>query len=255
MNKTVAVALGLALASAGALAGPSDPITPTFGSFGALPGASFSGTGIPNANVAITTFSQPLVSLSALTLGLTATQRCDSTSGSQVCGTPLTNDGAGTFTAQSGAPFLSSLPVALPTYASWNIGFYAAGNTNLYAFKLLYDFNPAVGNAESTHGEAKLFTLGGNPGSSGLHQGSVNSGFGFLTTGVPGAVSPPAFTFDPNVNGEYSFALTASDKISGLELARTAIVVSSVPEPESYVLGLAGLVGLAFVSRRRSSAS
>jgi hypothetical protein len=249
MNQRSALNLGLGLSlvlsSVGAFA---QPVTPTFSSFGALPAANFGGSGIPNSFVAITNYSSA-AALSALTLGLSAAQRCSGA----VCGTTVTNDGAATFTAESGAPF-----VANPSYASWNVNFYAQGNTNLYSFKLLYDFNPAVGNVANTHGEIKLFTLSGSSGTGGLDQNSLNMGFGYLTTGFPvfpGVVTPPSFTpFNPNVNGEYSFALIASDKLSGLELARSAIIVSSVPEPEGYVLGLAGLIGLGMVGSRRRSA-
>jgi hypothetical protein len=248
MNKRFALNLGLGLSlvlsSASAFA---QPVTPTFTSFGALPAANFGGSGISNSFVAITNYSSA-ASLSALTLGLSAAERC----AGSVCGTPVTNDGAGKFTAQVGAPFAAN-----PTYASWNVGFYAQGNTNLYNFKVLYDFNPAVGNAASTHGEFKLFTLSGISGTGGLDQNSFNVGFGYLTTGLPifpGVVSPPSFApFNPNVNGEYSFALIASDKVSGLELARSAIVINAVPEPEGYVLGLAGLLGFAIAARRRRS--
>jgi MYXO-CTERM domain-containing protein len=236
--RDIGLALGLAVASVGAFA---QAITPTFTTFGALPAATFAGSGIPNTDVAITTYSSP-AALSALTLGLTATPRFSSPA--------LTNDGAGTFTALSGAPFAAN-----PTYAGWNVSYYASGNTNLYSFKLLYDFNPAVGNAASTHGEFKLFTVSGSSGSGGLDQNSSNMGFASLTTSIFGANTPPSFTpFNPNVNGEYSFALIASDKVSGLELARSAIILNAVPEPEGYVLGLAGLLGLAVAARRRRPA-
>jgi hypothetical protein len=231
------IGLGFALTGAGAVA---QAITPTFNTFGTLAAAGFGGSGIPNTSVAISN------SVTGLTLGLSAAQRCSGA----VCGAVVTDDGAGTFTALSGSPFVSN-----PTYASWNVNFYASGSTLLYNFKLLYDFNPAAGNVASTHGESKLFTITGISGSGGLDQGSSNMGFGFLTTGVPGVVTPPAFTpFNPNVNGEYSFALIASDKVTGLEVSRSAIILSAVPEPEGYVLGLAGLLGLAVAARRRRSA-
>jgi hypothetical protein len=239
------VGVGFALAT---LSARAQPVTPTYTTFGALPAANFGGSGIPNNSVAITNYSSS-AALSALTLGLSASQRCSGA----ICGTTVTNDGAGTFFAESGAPFAAN-----PTYASWNVNFYAQGNTTLYNFKVLYDFNPAVGNVASTHGEFKLFTLSGSSGTGGLDQNSFNAGFGYLTTGLPifpGVVTPPSFTpFNPNVNGEYSFALIASDKLSGLELARSAIILSSVPESEGYVLGLAGLVGLGVMGRRRRAA-
>lgn len=229
----------LSVASASAFA---QAITPTFATFGALPAATFGGTGIPNNNVAITTFAGS-VPLSSLTLGLSAAQR----SAGGITGAALTNDGAGSFTAESGSIFPTN-----PSYASWNVGFYAQGNTNLYAFKLLYDFNPASANAAATHGEMKLFTFAGNPGTGGLHQGSVNMGFGYLGASVPGFVSAPAFApFNPNSNGEYSFALVASNKVTGLEVARSAILVTAVPEPEGYALAVIGLAGLCFTARRR----
>lgn len=238
--------LGLSLAISTASAS-AQAVTPTFTTFGALPAATFGGSGILNTAVAITTFAGSAAN-SSLTLGLSAAERC--TNGGALCGAPVTNDGAGTFTAQTGAPFAAN-----PGYASWNVNFYAQGNTNLYSFKLLYDFNPVVGNVASTHGEFKLFTVTGISGSGGLDQNSLNMGFGFLSTNTPGLTIASALTpFNPNVNGEYSFALIASDKTSGLELVRSAIIVSSVPESDGYALGLAGLAGLGVMARRRRAA-
>jgi hypothetical protein len=249
MNKQYVLKLGLGLGLAVWAVGASAlPITPQFGTFGSFASGIFSGSGIPNSAVAVTTYSGS--ASSTLTLALSAAQRCDI---SGPCGAVVINNGAGTFTAQSGAPFASVAPTPLPTYASWNINYYANGNTNLYDFKLFYDFDPASMNDASTHGIGKLFAAGG--GSNATDQNSINMGFGYLTTGFPGVVTPPAFTpFNPNVNGEYSFALIAFDKTSGAEVARSAIILSAVPEPEGYVLGLAGLLGLAVTARRRRSA-
>ncbi len=251
MNKQSVLKLGLGLGFAlKTVAASALPIVPTYGYFGTLPGVSFSGSGIPSDAVAVSTFSTTGVSLSLLTMGLSAAERCDVPT--SICGAVVTNDGAGRFTAQSGAPF-AGLATPQPNYASWNINYYVNGNTNLYNFRLLYDFNPAVGNDQSTHGVGNLFAFAGLSTNATV-QDSANMGFTTLSTGFPGAVTPPSFLpFNPNVNGEYSFALIAFDKTSGAEVARSAIILSAVPEPEGYVLGLAGLLGLAVTARRRRS--
>ena len=71
------------------------PILPTFGTFGPLAGATFSGTGIPNNPVAITT-------VGGLTLGMAASQR--------FVGPNLGNNGAGTYNAPAGVSLASPSP-------------------------------------------------------------------------------------------------------------------------------------------------
>lgn len=242
MNKTFTFAAVLGLAASGAFA---QPITPTFTSFGTLSAANFGGTGIPNNAVAITTYSSP-TPLSALTLGLTTTTRC----AGAVCGGAVSNNGAATFTVLAGAPFAAN-----PSYAGWNIDFYAQGNTNLYNFKLFYDFDPAAANMQSTHGVFNLFTISGVAGTGGLDQNSSNMGFASLATSVPGVLSAPSFApFNPNATGQYSFALVAYDKASGAEVARSAMLVSAVPEPSSYAMLMAGFFGIGVWLRKRQAA-
>lgn len=235
--------LGLALTAAGAFA---QAITPTFTTFGALPAATFGGSGIPNTDVAITSFAGSAgVPLSAFTLGLTATKRCEA---SGLCGADITNNNAGVFSAQSGSVFSNT------ALAGWNISYYAAGNSKLYDFKLLFDFDPAAGTFASALGVGNLTPGPGAVGSTGfVGQDSTNMGFTLNPALIAGGViSPPAFSpFNPNVNGEYSFALVAYNEGTTTEVARAAIILNAVPEPEGYVLGLAGLIGLGVTAGRR----
>ncbi len=224
----LACALGVASIATAA------PITATFTTFGALPGATFGGTGIPNNAVAITTSGE-------LTLGLTATQRF---------GAPaLTNNGAGVFTAQAGVS--ADAPSPADPYALWNFGFYIAGSTAAqYSFRLFYDFDPAADTEQAEHGR----TLAPAGAVTSTSQGSWNLGMNFLELGAPIVEDTPLVpSFDPRVAGQYSFALVAYS--SDEELARTAIVVNvnAVPVPEPTSLALAGLALAALgLGRRRA---
>jgi PEP-CTERM motif len=214
------------------------PITPSFSRFGTLAGATFGGSGIPNTAVAVTEIRDDAGS-EQLTLGLTAHQR--------FVGPNLANNGAGVFSASTGvSPFP---PSPGDPYAVWNFALYVSGmDASDLNFKLFYDFDPAAGNDQSTHGVA-AFAGGPFPA-----QNSFNLGMNFLAMSIPG-ITPPAGSFDPNVAGEYSFALEAYTG-QGRLVARTAIVVNvadgTVPEPGTLVLtGLALLAGAAR-SRRRT---
>jgi hypothetical protein len=212
-------------------------VIPTFTTFGSLPSATFGGSGIPNNAVAITTIAD---GNATITLGLTAHPRFGSPA--------VTNDGAGTFTASVGG-----YPGA-PNLAKWNFGFYigvANGNLADYVFELLYDFDPASGNDEATHGKIGAFSIVNNP-----EQGSQNLGFAFLATAVPGFIDPPTFaSFNPNAAGEYSFSLRAFYLRGGL-LGESAIRVNAVPEPGTFAIFAIGAIGVAgtMVRRRRGMA-
>lgn len=207
------------------------PVSPTFTTFGTLTGATFGGSGISNTAVAITQVGN------GLTLGLTATPRFSQP--------VLTNNGAGVFNALAGVS--PDAPSPTNPYAAWNFGFYIGGtDATSLRYALLYDQDPSTGTQE-----ANLRKLTPTPFSVlGLTQNSWNLGMDFLE-------APDVF--NPNRNGEYSFALIAyRPGDNGLtEAARSAIVVNvtggtnEVPTPGTLpLIGLA-LLGLAAVSRRR----
>jgi len=200
------------------------PIVPTYTTFGPLPGATFGGSGIPNDAVAIWTSSDGTV-----TLGLTAHQRYSNP--------PVGNNGAGDFYAVKGGDIYSGIH-ANPAYARWNFGWYVLNTgSSYYIVDLLYDLDPAAGTEQSAHLVLSNFL----PPDSTPYQNSWNLGMNFLSGG----------SFNPNLPGEYTFALILRDYLSGQELGRTAIRVNVVPEAGATVglLGL-GLAGLTLLRRR-----
>ena len=216
-------------------------VAPAYDTFGNLAGATFGGSGIPTDPTAISTGG-------GITLGLTAHQR--------FANPPLTNDGLGTFTAQAGAN--DGTPGNPGTAATWNFAYYVDIGTDSFAttplqFTLRYDLDPGVGTDESALGSLNLGAIAAFAGATNLFQDSQNATFGFLCTPIPGFITPPASCipgFDPNVAGEYSFVLTASR--SGVEVARSAILVNVAAVPEPGTLALLGIAMLgAAVTRRR----
>jgi hypothetical protein len=223
------------------------PITPTFTTFGQLPGATFGGTGIPNMAMAITYAGNDASGAGRLTMGLTAHQRC--------VGSNLANNGAGVFAAFAGespfAPGPGCIPGTAPGLATWNFAYYIAGtDVSTLSFAILYDFDPAAGTDESSHGR---IAFAGSAITTLPLQGSQNLGFDFLSATAPG-ITPPAGSFNPMSNGEYTFALAAF--AGGQEIARSAIrvnVTGGTPVSAPGTLALAGLamLGLAGLQRRR----
>jgi MYXO-CTERM domain-containing protein len=249
LRQTLLSAAATALLAA-PLSALAAPITPTSTTFGTLAGATFGGFGIPNTAVAITYAGNDVANAGQLTMGLTAHQRC--------IGPNLANNGAGVFTAFAGeSQFLPGpgcgvgSPVGL---ATWNFGTYISGiDVSDLNFVLFYDFDPAAGNDESTHG---TIAFSGTDISGVLPaQGSENLGFGYLATNAPAfGITAPGGSFNPNVGGEYSFALVAY--MGQDEVARTAIVVNvrgdnTVPTPGTLALAGLALLGLAGLQRRR----
>ncbi|MCF4010497.1 PEP-CTERM sorting domain-containing protein [Rheinheimera sp. UJ63] len=214
------------------------PIIPTYDSFGYL-NTEFGGDGIPNSFVAITNFR-------GFTLGLSSHGRYENLSEG--------NDGAGTFFASPGQ---NTPPSSSLAGATWNFNFYVSitdsSMLNDYVFNLFYDFDPAANNDQSTHGLINLsaFLAPNNL----TAQGSQNLLFSFLS-GSPTLpfITPPPSPFNPNANGEYTFALTASDAQG--EVARSAIRVVvgtpnvAVPAPATALLLAGGLLLLRL--RRRN---
>jgi hypothetical protein len=210
-------------------------IDPTYTTFGALPQATFSGTGIPNTAVATSRFT---IGNQAITLGLTATARYSAPT--------VANNGAGTFYAQTG---VSS---GTTSYARWNVDYYVNFNPGLSDFspgslsvRLYYDKNSDLGNDVSSYITLEPNIFNGFDFNS---QDSENLGMRSVF---------PTGTFNPNASGEYDFALVVLS--NGKEVGRSAISVvanstGQAPVPDAgttiSLLGLS-LGGLSSLKRFR----
>lgn len=232
--KTSVIRSLLATAFAGALTLSAAPITPTFTTFGPLPGATFGGSGIPNHAVAITTYD-------GVTLGLTAHQRYSNP--------PVGNNGAGDFYAVKDGDTYSGTN-SNPAFARWNFAFYALNTNSSHMYlDLLYDFDPRAGTDESAHGRLSVL-LPSVSKAQDAWQDSWNLGMAFLSAQASGTnfvLTPPSGSFNPNIPGEYTFALVLRDK-DDVEVARTAIRVNVLPDSGAtailLALSVAGLAGL-----------
>jgi len=170
-------------------------------------------------------------------------------------------------------------------YAKWNFGFYvAAPNVNQYlGVKLFYDFDPGenTGTLNYAWFIANFSSINddGDPDSvKGEVENSWNLAMNFLSTGstlysngvpIGGVVKSQSNSFNPNVNGEYTFKLEVFQVTAqyddhnnltgfswGNSLGSIEMKVNAVPEPATLV-GLAslGATGLgAVVLRRRKKA-
>jgi len=219
---------------------------PLYDVFGPLDDATFGGTGIPNDEVAIS--SQFSNGTSLITVAMSATQRFDNPA--------LTNDGAGTYFAQAG----SNTPTGTTTEgALWNFNFYinidsATETLADYDFTLFYDFNPAFDNGPAGLGQINLtnaILASANPGATKLED-SQNLMFSFLATSVPGFITAPGGTFDPNALGEYNFGISVGQAGWGVENVRMDVQV--VPVPAAVWLFGSALGALGWMRRRTNKA-
>ncbi|NOY40850.1 MAG: PEP-CTERM sorting domain-containing protein [Planctomycetes bacterium] len=222
--------------------------TPIYDVFGPLPQATFGGTGIPNTEVAVgSQFADGSDVL--ITIAMSATQRYSNPA--------LTNDGAGTYFAQTGS---NDGLVGNPTIgALWNFNFYmevegfngATPKLTDYQINLYYDFDPgfdtplgSLGVIDVTAGLALL-----DPNAT-VAQGSENLLFGYLATSSPPFWTAPGGAFDPNAVGEYNFAIQVSNG-GGFGIETIAMDVQVVPEPATIGLAAFGLIAMGVWRRKR----
>ncbi|WP_187431177.1 hypothetical protein ROLI_008780 [Roseobacter fucihabitans] len=229
-TKILASGLSIAMLALANMASAAS-VTPNFDTFGNLTTQSggqvtFGGSGIPTSPAAVSDF---IVGSDNIRVGIIATPRFSSP-------TP-TNDGAGTYTAQTGE---SASGLSL-----WNFSFFAESSGDLAnaGIKLYYDLDPTVGNDLSTLGVIDVGFF--NTGS--VFDGSQNLGFGYLASGAPGVTAPVPFAgaFSPFAPGEYSFRIGTDTDFAAIN-----VNVAAVPLPAGLPLFLTAIAGLYWVRRK-----
>lgn len=220
--------------------------TPIYDTFGPLDDATFGGQGIPNDEVAIS--SQFVDGDVQIIVAMSATQRYSNPA--------LTNNGAGTFFATPGSNF-GGAGQSVNEGALWNFNYYmkvigtngATPTLADYQIDLYYDFDTGFDTALGSLGKINITNsiLASAAPAVTLLEGSQNLMFGFLASSIPGFLTAPAGSFDPNALGEYNFAIQVSRAGFGVETV--AMDVQVVPEPAGVALLTLG--GLALSTRRR----
>ncbi|MBI5689968.1 MAG: hypothetical protein HZC55_07685 [Verrucomicrobia bacterium] len=182
-----------------------------------FPTATFGGSGIPNDQVAVSTYDGQDFDI---TVALTAHQRYNNPA--------LTNNGVDTFYALPGGDAANGQP----GYGRWNFGFYVGFNPaplNALAWflqgntvALKYDLNPAAGNGTTNELDllgAIYTTYGPAALAGGVFQDSWNLGMGFLSGGG----------FNPSALGEYDFRLVVKEGASEVASSALKVVVTHTP--------------------------
>ncbi len=248
-NSNLLYASALVLLSITLLMPSTANATPIYDVFGPLPQATFGGTGIPNNEVAVgSQFADGTDVL--ITIAMSATQRYSNPA--------LTNDGAGTYFAQTGS---NDGLVGNPTIgALWNWNFYmevegfngATPKLTDYQIDLYYDFDPGFDTPLGSLGVINVtnsIAFSANPNAT-VAQDSQNLLFGYLATSVPGFLTAPGGAFDPNAVGEYNFAIQVSNG-GGFGIETIAMDVQVVPEPATIGLAAFGLIAMGVWRRKR----
>ncbi len=240
ISKLIVTAFVALVATSSAIA------TPIYDTFGPLDQATFGGQGIPNDEVAIS--SQFVDGNNVITVAMSATQRYSNPA--------LTNDGAGTYFATTGTNFGGNNE-STTEGALWNFNYYIMveglnGATPViadYQVNLYYDFDTGFDTPINDLGVINVTAgiLALDPSLT-LVEGSENLLFGYLGTPIPGLISPPAGSFDPNALGEYNFGIQVSRAGWGVETV--AMDVQVIPEPASLALLLLGSPLIALRRRR-----
>lgn len=230
--------------------------TAVYQTFGTLP-VTFGGTGIPNNAVAAS--SVFVDGNTNITLGLTAHGRYSNPT--------VTNNGAGLFYAGTGSNCgVATDPVGCPSTsqgALWNFGFFVGvsgpgADLYDYDFKLYYDFNPGTNTPVGSLGVIDLnnaiYAASGDPTLMTQTQDSQNLLFSGFSTTVPGVITAPGGSFNPNALGQYSFYLTATTKTAfPADVGTVGIDVQVVPVPAAAWLFGSGLLGLIGIARRKAA--
>ena len=241
--RLTAAVLATSLTLGAGVAVQASSISPTSQFFGDIDAATttsvtFGGSGIPTGRTAYSIFTD---GNDTLLLGLTAHQRYSNP--------PLTDDGAGTFTATPGAN--DGTPGNPGTQSTWNFAWFAeaTGQRTLadWDVKLLFDLDPGKDTPSSEMGMWDLATtLLAFSLPLDLFQSTQNATFGFLGTDDANiGLTAPSFTaFSPFAAGEYTFALTSTG-------GTVAMNVNVIPLPAAGWLLLGGLGALGAVARRK----